>query len=276
MHSGVSLCAEEFKDGPGDSGLGTSAPRSRRLSTTGARGAPHISQCVSEGWFSRVHRGQDTIPLDVSFVSGNPFFVSFCGRGGGLLDIAAMAALTTSTVGGLIPQARHGGMGVREAREGSKFEGTGFENEQIGHTHVALCWGAAGAGLAWRGGVPAAEATGAGEPRESCLIGLGYSVILAEDLRKPACHRVNVGSRDRGANVRRTRASQHPSGRWPLSSCGAHYGRHSTRDATLGRLDHFGTVVSWTCYAQPLAAPTCEHRNGRIPLVEPHSILYKK
>jgi len=39
----------------------------------------------------------------------------------------------------LIPQARHGGRGVWiVAVAGSKFEGTGFENVQIGQTHVAL------------------------------------------------------------------------------------------------------------------------------------------
>jgi hypothetical protein len=65
-------------------------------------------------------------------------------------------------------------MGVREASAGSKFEGTGFENEHIGHTQVALCCGA-GAGLLFRGGVVAKmpEAVGTYDPRESCFKGLG-------------------------------------------------------------------------------------------------------
>jgi len=56
-----------------------------------------------------------------------------------LLLIAAIAALTTCSSGGFIPHARHGGSGVCAfAAEGSKLEGTGFENEHIGQTHVAL------------------------------------------------------------------------------------------------------------------------------------------
>lgn len=88
--------------------------------------------------------------------------------------MAAIAALTTCTVGGLIPQARHGGIGVRDARAGSKFEGTGLEKEHIGHTHVALV-GGGGAGLLCRGGV-ADEADGVGAtgaPRDSCFEGFG-------------------------------------------------------------------------------------------------------
>jgi hypothetical protein len=50
-----------------------------------------------------------------------------------------MAAFTTWAKGGLIPHAKHGGRGVRAlAAAGSKLEGTGFENEHIGQTHVAL------------------------------------------------------------------------------------------------------------------------------------------
>jgi hypothetical protein len=105
-----------------------------------------------------------------------PGFVSFGGGPGAcLFDMPAIAAFTTCTVGGLIPQARHGGMGVREASAGSKFEGTGFEKEHIGHTHVALCCGA-GAGLLCRGGVAVVGLPGAGgtgEPRDSCFKGLG-------------------------------------------------------------------------------------------------------
>jgi hypothetical protein len=105
-----------------------------------------------------------------------PDLVSFGGGPGAcLLDMPAIAAFTTCTVGGLIPQARHGGIGVRDASAGSKFEGTGFEKEHIGHTHVALCGGGAGAGLLCRGGVDAGlpGAAGTGAPRESCFEGLG-------------------------------------------------------------------------------------------------------
>ena len=89
--------------------------------------------------------------------------------------MAAMAALTTCTVGGLIPHARHGGMGVRDARAGSKLDGTGFEKEHIGHTHVALA-GGGGAGLLCRGGVEEAEEAACGFegteiPRDSCFNG---------------------------------------------------------------------------------------------------------
>jgi hypothetical protein len=105
-----------------------------------------------------------------------PDLVSFGGGPGAcLFDMPAIAAFTTWTVGGLIPQARHGGIGVREASAGSKFEGTGFEKEHIGHTHVALCGGGAGAGLPCRGGVDVGlpEAAGPDVPRESCFKGLG-------------------------------------------------------------------------------------------------------
>lgn len=40
--------------------------------------------------------------------------------------------------GGFIPQAKHGANGLCAlAVAGSKFEGTGFEKEQIGQIHVA-------------------------------------------------------------------------------------------------------------------------------------------
>lgn len=56
-----------------------------------------------------------------------------------LLDRAAIAALRTCTSGGLIPQVRHGGMGVCAfAVPGSKLDGTGFEKEQMGQIQVAL------------------------------------------------------------------------------------------------------------------------------------------
>ena len=51
------------------------------------------------------------------------------------LDIAAFR---TCGKDGLIPQLRQGGIGIFElAVEGSKLDGTGFENEQMMQTHVA-------------------------------------------------------------------------------------------------------------------------------------------
>jgi hypothetical protein len=105
----------------------------------------------------------------------DPGLVSLAGGPGAcLFDIAAIAASTKCAVGGSIPQARHGGIGVREARAGSKLEGTGFEKEQITHTQVALCEGA-DAGLLYRGGVEPVGLCGVGMegPRDSCFSGLG-------------------------------------------------------------------------------------------------------
>jgi len=104
----------------------------------------------------------------------DPSFMFLAGGSGTcLLDTVAMAAFTKCAVGGSIPQARHGGICVREARAGSKFEGSGFEKEQIGHTQVALC--ETGAGLLYRGGVAPVGLCGVGieEPLDSCFSGLG-------------------------------------------------------------------------------------------------------
>lgn len=152
--------------------------------------------------------------LEELLVSARPFLSSLGGGpGAGLFDMAAMAALTTCTVGGLIPQAKQGGMGVREARAGSKLEGTGLEKEHIGHTQVALA-GGGGAGLPCRGGVLDEAGGGGGGaemPRDSCFKGLGNSVILAEDLRKPACggcQSVMAGGQAR--SIHRSRSCRHP------------------------------------------------------------------
>lgn len=57
----------------------------------------------------------------------------------GRFDMDAIAAFTTCTKEGLIPQARHGGRGVRSfAVLGSKLDGTGFAREHIGQIQVAL------------------------------------------------------------------------------------------------------------------------------------------
>ena len=122
-----------------------------------------------------MHLGHDNVEaLEPAFTGIGVLLSLGGGPGAGLFEIAAMAALTTCTVGGLIPQAKHGGIGVREASAGSKFEGTGFEKEQMGHTQVALAGGGAGAGLPWRGGVDDEEVCGGAEtPRVSCFKGFG-------------------------------------------------------------------------------------------------------
>ena len=147
MHSMLEVCSGEAREGPGDSGRPMSLDSSSRLSTAVVKEAPHISQEDKEGWFWKVHLGHKRIdPEGVVEVVLPPLLSLGGGPGAGLFDMAAMAALTTCTVGGLMPQARHGGTGVREAKAGSKLEGTGFEKEHIGHTQVALGAGA-GAGL---------------------------------------------------------------------------------------------------------------------------------
>jgi hypothetical protein len=69
--------------------------------------------------------------------------------------LAATAALSTSANGGFIPQAKHGGSGKASvAMVGSKFEGTGFEKEQIGQTQVPITAGVgAGEGAGGRYGL---------------------------------------------------------------------------------------------------------------------------
>lgn len=108
-----------------------------------------------------------------------------------LFVIAAIAAFTTWVNGGSMPHAKHGGNGVRAfAVAGSKFEGTGFEKEQIGHTQVALGGGAAGAGDPRLSGVVDEELCTVvdefGGPRDNLFEGLGYRVILGADFKKPA------------------------------------------------------------------------------------------
>lgn len=60
------------------------------------------------------------------------------GDGGGRFVALDIAAFRTRASGGFIPQAKHGANGLCAlAVAGSKFEGTGFEKEQIGQIHVA-------------------------------------------------------------------------------------------------------------------------------------------
>lgn len=61
------------------------------------------------------------------------------GKGESRLVAALMAAFSTVVNGGLIPHARQGGKCVAAlAVAGSKLDGTGLENEQIGQIQVAL------------------------------------------------------------------------------------------------------------------------------------------
>ena len=124
--------------------------------------------------------------------------------GGTRFALAATAAFRTVANGGLMPQARHGGSGKASvAIVGSKFEGTGFEKEQMGHTQVPLTTGA-GAGETAGARIGLAEREPGVEEdttRWNCgdcgapalviepnplLSGLGNKVTLADDLRKPA------------------------------------------------------------------------------------------
>lgn len=98
-----------------------------------------------------------------------------------------------------MPQARHGANGVcTVAVAGSKFDGTGFENVQIGQIQVAFFAGASSEGgrlNEWpERAVGPADVLRAGELSAAVLLwkgdflgGLGTRVIFGEDLRKPAC-----------------------------------------------------------------------------------------
>ncbi len=102
-----------------------------------------------------------------------------------------------------MPQARHGGSGSRSLDVcGSKFEGTGFEKEQIGHIQVPVRLAGSGVGrwkgLSARDGDAVALLEGPLKldiPRvciEDLLAGFGTRVILADDFKKPACHKVRI------------------------------------------------------------------------------------
>jgi hypothetical protein len=94
---------------------------------------------------------------------------------------------------------------VSGAVEGSKFDGTGFEKEQIGHIHVPVLLGKGSELGRWKGlSARAGDAVALLEgplrldtPRvciDDRLVGLGTRVILAEDLRKPACRIVRLSA----------------------------------------------------------------------------------
>lgn len=80
-----------------------------------------------------------------------------------------------------MPQARHGGKGVFAlAALGSKFEGTGLENEQIGQIQVAL------KGACCEVLLEDAEASSPVIAEAPSLADLGINVTLGDDFRKPA------------------------------------------------------------------------------------------
>jgi len=110
-----------------------------------------------------------------------------------------MEALRTSEKGGLIPHAKHGANRVCSFEEcGSKFEGTGFEKEQIGHIQVAVLAAGGSETGRWNGlsvrdngdAVALLEGAVRFDTARFCtddrLEGLGTSVIFAEDFKKPA------------------------------------------------------------------------------------------
>lgn len=168
--------------------------------------APHISHLVRDGWFTNVQRGQGSDPpgprdqllLDCTIFCAKAGDKIEFGEGEPWIAAALIAALRTVVNGGLIPHARQEGRLVAAlAVAGSKLDGIGFENVQMGHIHVALarledvepwgrlvsdcvgwrvdCWGAAGLDVVFL--------------VESVFFfcGLGYIMSLGEDFKKPAC-----------------------------------------------------------------------------------------
>ena len=99
----------------------------------------------------------------------------------------------------MIPHAKQGASGVRSfAVCGSKFDGTGFENEHIVQIQVAVLAGDGSGVGRWKGlSIRDGEAVALldGPLRleiarfwiEDRLIGLGTSVIFGDDFKKPPC-----------------------------------------------------------------------------------------
>jgi hypothetical protein len=155
-----------------------------------------------------VHRGQVTLVAEAG--TSLPTSSSFAewGANGVVSELcwtaAAIAAFRTWLNGGFMPQVRHAGMGEFEvAVLASKLDGTGFEKEHIGQTHVPVdCLSEYGAGRGVnglleretgddederyaRGGAFGVVDAIRSDPRPF-LDGLAYSVTFGDDLRNPA------------------------------------------------------------------------------------------
>jgi hypothetical protein len=178
------------------------------------------------------------------------------GDGGARFVAPEIAAFRTRDHGGFIPQAKHGVNGLCAlAVTGSKFEGTGFENEHIGHIHVAeLAGGGSGVGK-WK--PPSALDKGEAvelldgllkpETMRFCtddrLEGFGTSVIFAEDLRKPACHNVSEQNNNMNAkDIHRTHSGQRPSNRSQQSSFVGHHYQRNIFGAMSNTRSHSGDL----------------------------------
>lgn len=125
---------------------------------------------------------------------------SCLGSGDSRLAAALIAAFSTVVKGGFIPQARHGGrLTVAVAVAGSKFEGTGFEKEQMGQIQLAFIGLEEGGGcFAIEGGrgdndLPGADGAGTAGLAVALrglsalpFCGLGWIVIFGDDFKKPA------------------------------------------------------------------------------------------
>jgi hypothetical protein len=118
--------------------------------------------------------------------------------GGGRFAAPEMNAFRRRILEGLTPHDKHGAICRSSGNSGSKFDGTGFENEHIGHIQFALRLGEGSAEGRWKGlsvresGVAVALLDGALRPdifrfwAEDRLGGFGTRVIFAEDFKKPA------------------------------------------------------------------------------------------
>jgi hypothetical protein len=141
-----------------------------------------------------------------------------------LFVVFNIEALRTCARAGLIPQSKHGGNGVRSlAVFGSKFDGTGLEWLQIVQIQVALLVGGGSGVGRWKG--LSALARGVEVALRECVLrsdmalfciedrfeGFGTSVILAEDLRKPAWEPLTTFQEIFRKCIHKTRNDPHPS-----------------------------------------------------------------
>lgn len=118
--------------------------------------------------------------------------------GGGRLAALEMKAFRRRILAGLTPHAKHGAICRSSGNSGSKFDGTGFENEHIVHIQLAVRLGEGSAEGRWKGlsgrgsGVAVALLEGTLRPdifrfwTDVRLGGFGTRVIFAEDFKKPA------------------------------------------------------------------------------------------